>query len=197
MRVLLCLAGLFAFAAAHTCPPLWTGGPTGCYRYFSTPKNWEDARQHCMSFSSCEGGTGDLVSIGTPKENGFLTLLRKGSVLNTPAPSFWTGGNDQMREGQWQWSNGQPLTGGFVNWEQGQPNNQGGAENCLRFPGQRSINQWDDWDCFTELPYVCHLYEAPQQPGNPNNPNNPNQPGRPAFIYGRPQPAQIVGHGHY
>lgn len=190
MRVLLCLAGLFAFAAAHTCPPLWTSGPRGCYRYMSTPKSWEAARAICNGFSSCDGGVGDLVSITSEAETTFLALLRQASNMANPAPSFWTGGNDQLRENAWQWSNGQMWQ--YTNWEQGQPDNRGGSEDCMRFPGQRSVNQWDDWDCFTELPSVCHLLvEEPTHGGQ--NPNQPGQGGpgqRPAFIYGLPDQSQ-------
>jgi len=185
MRVLLCLVGLFAFAASHTCPPLWTMGTHGCYRYMSQPKNWQEARNHCMSFTACGGsGIGDLAVITNQPANDFIKLLREGSVLQPPAPSVWLGGTDAMQENRWQWSNGQPWQ--YANWAPGQPNNQGGAENCVRFPAERSVDQWDDFDCMTQLPYICHLFEDPmaaQQPGAGGQ--------RPAFMYGRPQQAQI------
>nr|AJT58574.1 SM21 protein [Ophiomastix wendtii] len=186
MKVLLCLMGLFAFAAAHSCPPLWTSGPKGCYRYFAKARTWEAARDHCSGFSSCVGNSiGNLVSIGSQAENDYVKLLRESSILATPAPSIWTAGNDRIREGNWQWANGQPWdpTTGYANWEQGQPNNQGGAENCLRFPGQRSVDQWDDFDCLTELPYICHLFAEPAA--------QPQPPVQPRFLYGQPQQSQI------
>lgn len=205
MKVLLLLAGFFAYAAAHTCPPLWTGGTHGCYRYMSTPKNWQDARTHCMGFTACGGsGVGDLAVITNQAANDFIKLLREGSVLASPAASVWLGGTDRPlqppRPGTrpvqpvWRWANGLPFL--YTNWAVGQPNNQGGNEDCLRFPSAQSVHMWDDFDCMMELPYICHLYEDPfagQQPGG--------QPGtgagqQPRFLYGQPQQAQIGGHGH-
>lgn len=144
--------------------------------------SWENARQRCMGFSSCDGGVGDLMSITSEAENNFASLLRAASNMANPAPSVWLGGTDAGRENQWTWTNGQQWQ--YTNWEQGQPNNQGGAENCLRYPGQRSVNQWDDWDCFTELPFVCHLYEHPGNAAGQPGQGQPGQGGRPAFLIG-------------
>jgi len=194
MRVLLCLAGLFAFAAAHTCPPLWTMGTEGCYRYFNQPKPFAEARAHCMGFTACGGsGVGDLAIIPNQAANDFMKLLRESSTLagSGSVPSIWLGGTDDPIENNWRWTNGQPW--GFVNWAQGQPNNQGGNQDCLRFPADRTVDQWDDWDCMTALPYVCQLFDDPKQNMQPGfgTPGTPGQ--RPAFMYGQPQQAQIGG----
>lgn len=199
MRVLLCLVGFFALTAAHSCPPLWTSGVKGCYRYFAKAKTWEAAKDHCAQFSSCVGNSiGSLSSIESQNENDFIKNLRESSILAQPAPSCWIGLNDRVVENTFAWANGRPYVRvpnpaspvpGFTNFERGQPNNQGGAEDCVRMPGQTSIDKWDDYDCLQQLPYICHLYADSTPPQGA-----PTQPGfRPAFIYGRPQQAQI-GH---
>lgn len=194
IRVLLCLAGLVAFASAHVCPPLWTSGPYGCYRFFSAPKTWMEARQHCMTFSSCgaQGGIGDLSIVPNEQVNGFAKLIREMYTVVSPAASIWLGGTDAGSENRWRWVNGQPFS--FSKWAQGQPDNRVNNEHCLRFPSDRTMDQWDDFDCNTQLPYVCQFYEDPMV--NPNTPQTPGQGGRPFNLYGQPNPAQI-GHGHY
>lgn len=184
MRVLLCLAGLFAFAAAHSCPPLWTSGTKGCYRFFAKPATWEAAKTQCQGFSSCVGNSvGNLVSIDDVQDNEFVKLLREASTLATPAPSIWIGLNDRTLPNTFTWSRtGMRAT--YTNWETGQPNNQGGSEDCVRFPGATSVDKWDDFDCLTELPFICQMYEAPQfTPGQGQPPVQP--------------PRRIAGLGFY
>lgn len=194
MRVLLCLTGLFAFSAAHTCQPLWTSGPFGCYRVFTgLAKTWMEARQHCQSFSSCgpEGGVGDLAVVPDAQVNDFIQLLREMSILTNPGPSVWLGGTDGGSEGRWRWANGKAAFQNYMNWAPGQPDNAGSGEHCMRFPSDRTTNMWDDFDCNTQLPYVCQHFQPPRQP---QNPQQPGQGGRPQFMYGRPNPSQIGGH---
>jgi len=180
MRVLLCLAGLFAFAAAHSCPPLWTSGTKGCYRFFAKPATWEDAKTTCQGFSSCVGNSvGNLVSIEDIQDNEFVKLVRESFSVAQPIKSVWIGlmrqppANPGGRSNTFIWANGQPFS--YQNWEAGQPNNQGGSENCVRFPGIASVDKWDDFDCLTALPYICHLYAPPEQPRGAIPPNQPRR----------------------
>jgi len=86
---------------------------------------------------------GHLVTINDGSENTILT----GEVPNN---GYWIGATDNGAEGTWRWAAG-PEAGttiGYANWNPGQPDNAGGAENWAT----KNLfgPEWNDW-CLT-----CH-----------------------------------------
>ena len=67
----------------------------------------------------------------------------------------WIGYDDLTEDGRFEWSTGaQP---GYSNWNEGEPNNDGG-EDCCGMLGPGSFapqGTWNDFDCATQLTYVC------------------------------------------
>ena len=61
--------------------------------------------------------------------------------------SIWIGCNDLNQEGRFVWvHNNQPIV--FSNWKPGEPNNNGGNEDCCMMGYYtHGADQWNDWQC--------------------------------------------------
>ena len=67
---------------------------------------------------------------------------------------IWLGGLDKGNEGIWKWeSTGQTIQ--FNDFQQGQPDNSNGAENCLEIILSSTKFWWNDNNCGTKLSSVC------------------------------------------
>ena len=118
-------------------------GPSGHdYRFFVTPATWNQARATCASLM----GGYHLVTITTPQEDAWLLAQER-----TFGGAWWFGYSDQSSEGAWRWSDS--TTNGYVNWQPGEPNNQGN-EDCGMHNGFTS-GKWNDSNCNNSLRFVC------------------------------------------
>ena len=64
---------------------------------------------------------------------------------------MWVGGYDEPKEGAWRWIDGTPW--GYTNWYSGQPDNNGGAEDCMVID---ETGKWNDVQCGRRTHwYVC------------------------------------------
>lgn len=109
------------------------------YRYFENPNNgnryfltnavttWHGAQTEAQRVG------GNLVTIRNQDEQQWLASHFKTSA--------WMGLNDVVREGQWTWVSGEPVT--YTNFLPGQPDNAGGLEDWTEFVGQSS-GKWND-----------------------------------------------------
>ncbi|XP_051257321.1 C-type mannose receptor 2-like [Dicentrarchus labrax] len=110
----------------------------GTESYFlnTTLLSWRDAQ------SSCRQHHTDLVSVKTKEQNTDI-------YGHTSGYQIWLG----MIADNWMWSDGSPTS--FRNWENTNPDNNGGAENCVVI--RKSFqNQWDDTACDRSYPFVCY-----------------------------------------
>ncbi|XP_061597876.1 galactose-specific lectin nattectin-like [Cololabis saira] len=126
------------------CPMFWFSFNGRCYKYVATPMTWADAEFHCL-----EQGA-NLVSIHSLEENNFVKML----IGNFDHAERWTwiGLTDIQKEGLWFWSDGSKVS--FTDWENGQPDNGPGGENC----GQINFGpnkKWNDYICSYTYSSVC------------------------------------------
>lgn len=139
-------------AGACSGPGLFFHAPTThCYHHVAGGKTWEDARVFCEA----EGKGWSLVALNGPDET---TLVQATFAFE----SAWSGGNDITKEGAFEWDGGEPFTlpAGEASWNAGEPNNGGGAENCLEILKTGKLN---DRACKEVLGFVCErasLYPA-------------------------------------
>jgi hypothetical protein len=118
--------------------------PSGAeYVACNKPRAWQEAHDDCVS----QGG--DLASIHNEADNAFLyeTAFK---VFQT---EWWIGINDIEQEGSFAWSDGTPVD--FTAWNDGEPNNAGGAENCGHFTSWAEA-RWNDIPCGNFYPYFCN-----------------------------------------
>ncbi|KAM9838267.1 lactose-binding lectin l-2-like [Aulostomus maculatus] len=126
------------------CPLFWYSFRDRCYKYIATQMTWADAELHCLS----EGA--NLVSIHSVDEDKFVTSLIKNF---DPVQGFtWIGLSDTQKEGAWMWSDGTAVD--FTSWNEGQPDNTGGAENCVH-TNLGNLLIWNDHQCSQTFPSVC------------------------------------------
>lgn len=85
----------------------WKEHENGFYRLTPTRMPIEDAR----AYARAQGGR--LVTINDQAEQDFIVRS-----FGAQAP-LWLGLSDDRREGEWRWSNGEPVT--FTAWKPGEP----------------------------------------------------------------------------
>ncbi|XP_019899306.2 asialoglycoprotein receptor 1-like [Esox lucius] len=128
------------------CPVGWRRLKSRCYYLSSEKKNWSESRENCIREES------DLVIIDSKEEQLFLNGL--GDNLK-----FWIGLTDSEQEVAWKWVDGTSPTITF--WEQGQPNDFLGDQDCAQFksfvhsPNRPFIESWSDMICSLTNQWVC------------------------------------------
>ncbi|XP_026154649.1 ladderlectin-like [Mastacembelus armatus] len=125
------------------CPSGWTEYCGRCFTYVPRAMAWADAQKNCQTLGA------NLASVRGAEEYGVIQKVISDSKGTGAA---WIGGSDAQQEGSWFWINGDNFK--YTNWTPGEPNNQGGAQNCIQmnFAGQKL---WDDLQCNAGLPSVC------------------------------------------
>ncbi|CAH2327084.1 brevican core [Pelobates cultripes] len=145
-----------------------------CYKHFHARRSWEEAETHCRDYG------GHLVSLMTPEEQDF--------VNNQYREYQWMGLNDRTIEGDFQWSDGNPLL--YENWNHKQPDSYFlSGENCVVMVWHDS-GHWSDVPCNYHLPYTCKMGLV--SCGPPPEVGNASTYGRPKTRY---QIGSIVGYG--
>ena len=103
--------------------------------------SWEGAKLWCERMAR----NSHLVKIETEEENDFL-------VENFSGYTSWFGANDIQNEGSFRWTDGSPVV--FTSWGYDEPNNSGGAENCVHIYKDKS-NMWNDARCTYKFFFIC------------------------------------------
>uniref|UniRef100_A0A8C2EYI8 Brevican core protein n=2 Tax=Cyprinus carpio TaxID=7962 RepID=A0A8C2EYI8_CYPCA len=138
----LCLptyGGDFCETDLEHCEPGWEKFQGFCYKHFTKRQKWEVAEQHCRMSG------GHLVSVMSPEEQEFI---------NDKYREYqWTGLNDKTIEGDFRWSDGNPLL--YENWYRGQPDSYFlSGEDCVVMVWYDD-GRWSDIPCNYQLSYTC------------------------------------------
>ena len=83
---------------------------------------------------------GNLVTIGDQAEHDWLTQTFHN--FQGVDVDLWTGFNDVIVEGTFEWVSGQPVT--FTNWDLNEPNNGGGTEDYCAMRKNNPLALWND-----------------------------------------------------
>jgi len=119
---------------------IYMGSYNGHYYYCSVqPSTWPNASASCSTYG------GYLASVGSAGENAFLA-----NILTLQ--SAWIGLNDVNNEGNFSWTNGDPL--GYTNWYPQQPNNH---NNYQDYCEMLNNGQWNDQYNDAILEYIMEI----------------------------------------
>uniref|UniRef100_A0AAZ3Q7N0 Brevican core protein-like n=1 Tax=Oncorhynchus tshawytscha TaxID=74940 RepID=A0AAZ3Q7N0_ONCTS len=123
----------------EVCEPGWEKFMGFCYQHFTKRQGWEVAEQHCRLCG------GHLISVMTPEEQDYI---------NDKYREYqWTGLNDRTIEGDFRWSDGNPLL--YENWYRGQPDSYFlSGEDCVVMVWHDG-GRWSDVPCNYHLSYTC------------------------------------------
>ncbi|GFO31296.1 C-type lectin [Plakobranchus ocellatus] len=101
---------------------------------------------------ACKSSGGYLVELDDDEEYLFVYdfVTRTGG-----ANSFWTGGNDIEREGQFVYFNSRKPVPILRGWSGGQPDNVGGNEDCMEI--RLNFQGLNDWICSATGKFVCEV----------------------------------------
>ena len=143
------------------------------YEFVTTNRTWNDARNAAQA-RTFAGMPGYLATVTSAAENAFITEKTGGSAA-------WLGGTDVAMEGRWVWADGPEAgqvfwtsacgvgargtcaaTGGFNNFNGGEPNNYNGNEDGLQILAGTS-GRWNDLPHTTtsSLPMVVEYSPVP------------------------------------
>ncbi|XP_078603221.1 C-type lectin-like [Branchiostoma floridae x Branchiostoma japonicum] len=117
-----------------------------CYKPFNTEKTFGGAAAACRE----DGGT--LAMPRDAETNAFLLFLYK-SVGDKNC--YWFGLHDRREEGSFEWMDGTAL-GEYNHWAPGEPNNNGGNEDCVHYCSYKSWeDKWNDEPCGRPYRFIC------------------------------------------
>ena len=126
---------ILQLAWASPSPP---PSPPPYYTLMSDALSWDGANAACLAAGL------QLATVQSAAQKALLLTAAAGN-------SVWIGGTDAASEGVWVWSpSNTPLS--YTNWNTGEPNNQGGAEDCMIF---QTDGTWNDGTCSAKIKYVC------------------------------------------
>lgn len=141
-------------------------GTSHLYEYVSSTLDWNAARTAAAGRTKY-GATGYLATITSQSENDFVSARLAGAG--------WMGASDSASEGAWKWvtgpetntqfwqgtGTGGTVGGNYANWNNGEPNDSGGNEDCGQFLAG-GTGKWNDLPCSgTTLAGYVVEYGAP------------------------------------
>ncbi len=123
------LAAFLLATVANAQVPQWVQSPlNGHYYALVPPTTWTQAEQLAVSLG------GHLATVRSSNENAWL--IQTFAVGVPEDTRIWIGLTDELVEGTWVWSSGEPVT--FTNWGLFEPDNANGDQDyggLWRIPG--------------------------------------------------------------
>jgi hypothetical protein len=114
----------------------------GPYLHCDRRVPFDRARAFCEQFPT--------YSLALAHSSAEQAWLRE-ALVDRPRP-VWIGADDNDVEGEFVWHDGAPLTDS--DWTADEPNNAGGAENCV----QAYDDGWNDQDCPDAHRFLCEAH---------------------------------------
>ena len=111
----------------------------------SSASTWSNSRRFCQNLGA------DLAVIKSENENQFVyDLLR-----NTSGDRSGWIGLYRRADREFYWLDDRPRKGNYQKWNDGEPNDAHGTEDCGHVIGGNSDGKWNDITCSTSLVAIC------------------------------------------
>ncbi|KAJ8030095.1 Macrophage mannose receptor 1 [Holothuria leucospilota] len=145
-----------------SCPAGWMGYGSYCFQIMrvgniSLAMSWEEAREDCRMRSFNEGS---LVTLHNATVEDWLK--QEAAKLTPPVDDkegFWIGLNDRGTDGYYYWTGyvDHNYVIEYVNWGDGQPDDEDHTQNCVQmFLGEDS-GGWEDENCALKRNWICEM----------------------------------------
>jgi len=129
----------------ETCPDGWVDGRKigehgGCYLFANDGPgvNWNEAKEFCND------NGGYLADIMDQETQDFIAKTSG----NFPEATWWIGGNDFNKAGEFMWLSGEPVVYSSWNVNTGEPNGDGHCIHMSNIPAFNLLNwNWNDINC--------------------------------------------------
>ncbi|XP_068236631.1 perlucin-like [Palaemon carinicauda] len=129
-----------------TCPPPFFQVMFECfYIHVHHHLTWWQARDFCRDMG------GDLAEPSHPSALIAVVMQKHG----TGPYHFWLGASDLKQQGNFTWLSGNPVDSG---WRPGQPDNEGGVEDCLELWPSK-YPSYCDKNCYSPCAFICQYLE--------------------------------------
>uniref|UniRef100_A0A8C4M3D2 C-type lectin domain-containing protein n=1 Tax=Equus asinus asinus TaxID=83772 RepID=A0A8C4M3D2_EQUAS len=125
-------AARFGNSSCEQCPASWLPFRGSCYLFSIPPASWVEAQRSCASAGA------HLVIVNDLDEQDFVSR-------NVRGRGYWLGLRAVRRAEKiqgYQWIDGVPLS--FSHWNQGEPNDAQGREDCVMM---LRTGMWNDARC--------------------------------------------------
>ncbi|WP_052566686.1 lectin-like protein [Candidatus Magnetobacterium casense] len=125
-------------------------GNNHTYQRIDQQMKWADAKAYCESLG------GYLATVTSDSENKFLIdKLLPADFFDSVNNSYWVGATDVETEGTWKWITAEKWD--FTAWGSGEPNSDGGEEDCLMYYSKygNTNNLWNDGSCSSTSSLIC------------------------------------------
>ncbi|XP_060578974.1 perlucin-like protein [Ruditapes philippinarum] len=127
------------------CPDEWIHYKGSCYVIMKENSSFYQARCKCLTLHA------DLVQIENADENTFL----RNHLSTLKGTDFWFGLTDADTEGVFKWVDDNSDVS-FTDWNEGQPDDGGGKEDCAHFKGSYNL-KWNDSECHAHFQSICEM----------------------------------------
>lgn len=135
-----------SMTTTSNCPTGYVPYWYGCYKLYTEPKSWSDAKAQCIQ----DGG--HLTSIHSEPENAAMAVY----VSNAGSLDLvWIGLEYLANENVYYWSDNWHVI--YTNWDVGQPNRTADGGGCVGIVQQGT---WRDSICSQPMPFLCKITTA-------------------------------------
>ncbi|XP_077389636.1 macrophage mannose receptor 1-like isoform X2 [Festucalex cinctus] len=141
LAILLLVVGGWTPRVTCGCPSNWRRNGEQCYFISDVEKTFTEAEDDCRARG------GHLTSLQDAQERYWLK-----SYIGQER--FWIGLRDELKNGQFWWTDRSPVTQVSVEWSHAEPNNLGGKEYCVEM-GLYSRARLNDLPCNSLRKYIC------------------------------------------
>jgi hypothetical protein len=107
--------------------------------------------RYTVAVELCEAHGALLASFRDEAEHAFV----RDAAFARRRASWYIGLTDRAEEGEFAWDDGADVD--FSRWAPGEPNNQGGLEDCVALRPDGDDGAWNDLYCGSYLPSICRV----------------------------------------